>query len=61
MAMLKLRTESRWSLPSYTMTAAELGVYAQQLEASLKEIGINIKLDCILHETLLGPSYNLPI
>ena len=37
----------------YYDSRAELGVYAQAAQASLKEIGINIKLDCVSYETLL--------
>ena len=37
----------------YYDSRAELGVYAQATQASLKEIGINVKLDCVSYETLL--------
>lgn len=37
----------------YYDSRAELGVYAQAAQASLKEIGINIKLDCVSYETML--------
>ena len=37
----------------YYDSRAELGVYAQAAQSSLKEIGINIKLDCVSYETLL--------
>ena len=37
----------------YYDSRAELGVYAQAAQASLKEIRINIKLDCVSYETLL--------
>ena len=37
----------------YYDSRAELGVYAQAAQASLKDIGINIKLDCVSYETML--------
>ena len=42
------------SLPLYTMTAVQSLAYThRQHRQAFKEIGINIKLDCVSYETLL--------